>query len=211
MNCTGNRGRSAAACVIGLALLGALTSEVTAQQSGDPSVAEGARVYGNMCGTCHNARSPLERSDRDWVTIANHMRVRANLTGDQVRSVLAFLQATNTDPREKVQLSGGQAAAVDAMGAAPEEQEIPSDPQVIASGKAFVEQKACLGCHVVGNAGGRVGPSLNGSVSRRGASFVRRKMADPTFDNATSMMPNLGLSAEQIEAILAYLNTLNGK
>ena len=49
------------------------------------AVSEGARVYGEMCGSCHNARSPLERNDRDWVTIINHMRVRGNLTGREVR------------------------------------------------------------------------------------------------------------------------------
>ncbi|GBD31829.1 hypothetical protein HRbin33_00789 [bacterium HR33] len=45
-------------------------------------------------------------------------------------------------------------------------------------------------------------------VRHRGADFVRRKLADPTFNNATSMMPNFGLSAEEIEALLAYLATL---
>ncbi|MFQ6046323.1 MAG: hypothetical protein ACE5PT_08190 [Gemmatimonadales bacterium] len=53
-----------------------------------------------------------------------------------------------------------------------------------------------------------MGPSLTGAVARRGAAFVRRKLIDPTFDNASSMMPNFGLSAEEVEAIVAYLNTL---
>jgi cytochrome c1 len=47
-------------------------------------------------------------------------------------------------------------------------------------------------------------------VGRRGAQYLRQKLADPTFDKATSMMPNFGLTAEEIEAILAYMNTLNG-
>jgi mono/diheme cytochrome c family protein len=40
---------------------------------------------------------------------------------------------------------------------------------------------------------------------------VRKKLADPTFNNATSMMPNFGLTMDEIESIVAYLNTLDGK
>lgn len=173
-------------------------------------VAEGARVYGSTCGRCHNARSPLEREDRAWVTIMNHMRVRANLTGDELRDVLAFLQATNTDPREVAPLPP-EAAAAQIQELAGPAIEPSTDPAVIAEGEALIQQRACLGCHVVGKAGGQVGPTLNGVVRRRGADFVRRKLANPTIDNSSSMMPNFGLGLEEIEAITAYLATLNGR
>lgn len=182
-----------------------------AQERAAGDISEGARVYGDMCGRCHNPRSPLERSDRAWVTIANHMRVRGNLTGGQVRDVLAFLQATNRDPRERARLPE--------TGARPREEEttpldlgdVATDPATIARGEVLVEQKACLGCHVIGNSGGQVGPKLNGVVQRKGADYVRRKLGDPTFDNATSMMPNFDLNLEEIEAIVAFLNTLDGR
>jgi mono/diheme cytochrome c family protein len=163
------------------------------------AVAEGARVYGTTCGRCHNARSPLERSDRDWVTIINHMRVRANLTGGQSRSVLAFLQATNSDPGE-VAVS----AAAETMSTAPPS----TDPALIDRGSALMAEKACLGCHVVAGSGGQVGPSLDGVLGRRSAQFLRQKLNDPTFDNETSMMPNFGLTPDQIEAMVAYMATL---
>lgn len=181
-------------------------SDAAAQQASASSVAEGARVYGNMCGRCHNARSPLERTDREWVTIVNHMRVRANLTGKQVRDVVAFLQATNADPRQEVALPGQPGVPVGAR--APGRGPASDNPEVIARGRTLVQQSACLGCHVVGTEGSQVGPSLNGIVLRRGPDFVRQKLAEPTFNNATSMMPNFGLTEEQIEAIVAYLNTL---
>ncbi len=204
MNRNGNRRLSFAAVVLFAATLA--PSPADAQES--EAIAEGARVYGAMCGRCHNPRSPLERSDRDWVTIINHMRVRANMTGDQVRSVLAFLQATNTDPREPAMVTESREAAPvrspQAMGA-------PSrDPQMIARGRDLVGQRACLGCHIIGRQGGQVGPTLNGIAKRRDADYLRRKLADPTVDNATSMMPNFGLSDDEIEAILAYLASLNG-
>ncbi len=177
------------------------------------AVAEGARVYGATCGRCHNPRSPLERTDRDWVTIVNHMRVRANLTGQQVKAVLAFLQAINTDPREPSPLPSQVTAAPTTIdeGEAVVSAPVSTDPQVLARGETLVAQRACLGCHVIGKAGGQVGPSLNGVVKRRGADFVRRKLADPTFDNATSMMPNFGLTSEDIEALLAFLSSLDDR
>ncbi len=191
---------------VGLAVLLLLPGVAAAQANGG-DVAEGARVYGDMCGRCHNPRSPLERTDRDWVTIANHMRVRANMSGKQLQDVLAFLQATNTDPRERAPIGGGAAAEAGALGSgAPS-----TDPEVIARGEELVAQNACLGCHVIGKAGGNVGPRLNGIMKRREPEFVRRKLADPTLDNTTSMMPNFGLSSEEIEAILAYLATLDGQ
>ena len=171
----------------------------TAQEGG--SVAEGARVYGDVCGNCHNARSPLERSDRDWVTIVNHMRVRGNMTGEQARNVLAFLQATNNDPAESVAL--------------PHEPAVPGgETEGLAAaqrGEELVAARACLGCHVIGAAGGNIGPSLNGVVGRRGEDYVRRKLSDPTFDNDSSMMPNFGLSEEQTGWLTSYLATLDGE
>ncbi len=198
-----------AAWVTGVALVLALPTGTAAQQASSAAVTEGARIYGVTCGRCHNPRSPLERRDREWVTIANHMRVRANLTGKQVRSVLAFLQATNSDPRERVLLPEGPGAGQAGAGTQLRTGAASTDPEVIARGKALTDEKACLGCHVIGSGGGQLGPSLNGAVSRRSVNFVRRKLADPTFDDATSMMPNFGLTSEQIEAIVAFLAMLD--
>lgn len=173
-------------------------------QTGD--VGQGAAVYGNTCGTCHNARSPLERTDRQWIVISNHMRVRANLTGRQLRDVLSFLRATNNDPGQAVQLAGLPAD----QPVTDFSNEISSDAAVIARGLSLVTDKACVGCHVIGDVGGAVGPNLNTVFSSRDATFVRRKLADPTFNNAASMMPNFGLTAEEIDALVAYLASLDG-
>lgn len=178
------------------ALLGA--SELPGQQMSP--VASGAAVYGNMCGRCHNPRSPLERSDRDWVTVINHMRIRANLTGGQVRHVLAFLQATNGDP--------GRVIPGDLARPPAEYTEAPIRPELADAGRSIVEGKGCVGCHMIEGKGANVGPTLDGATGRRSADFLRRKLANPTFDRATSMMPNFGLTPEEIEAVLAYLATL---
>lgn len=55
----------------------------------------GAQVWSENCGRCHNLRPPRERSDRQWAAIVHQMRVRAHLTGEEQRLILAFLKAAN--------------------------------------------------------------------------------------------------------------------
>ncbi len=62
------------------------------------AVAEGARLWAANCTRCHNARSPAERTDRQWTTIANHMRARANMTRTETERIIAYLQAINLPP-----------------------------------------------------------------------------------------------------------------
>lgn len=200
-----NRGpaMSVRAVLAGVAALAALAMPVPPDLPGQETspVAAGAAVYGDMCGRCHNARSPLERSDRDWVTIVNHMRIRGNLTGGQVRHVLAFLQATNSAP-DRVTPGGGVRPAA-------EYTEAPIRPELADAGRDIVAARACVGCHVIAGTGANVGPSLDGVTGRRSPDFLRRKLEDPTFDKPASMMPNFDLTREEIEAVLAYLATLD--
>ncbi len=55
----------------------------------------GAQAWSENCMRCHNLRPPHERSDREWDIIVHHMRVRANLTAEEHRLILDFLQAAN--------------------------------------------------------------------------------------------------------------------
>lgn len=159
-----------------------------ARAQGD--VAAGARVYGEVCGRCHNPRAPTERTDREWVVIVNHMRVRGALTGKQASQVLAFLREMNRLP--------SLAALAEAAPAAASEGEV-------TDGRALIESRGCLGCHVVGKTGGNLGPSLNGVIGRRGVEFVEKKLRNPAFDNPNTLMPNLGLTDAEIQAIVEYL------
>lgn len=79
---------------LALALALAIFPNPGAAQAGT-GMAEGAKLYGQNCLRCHTARSPMERTDREWVTIVNHMRARANLRRSEAQALMAFLQATN--------------------------------------------------------------------------------------------------------------------
>jgi hypothetical protein len=52
----------------------------------------GAELYSMHCNRCHPERYPTERTAAQWKTILLHMRVRANLPGDQARTILKYLQ-----------------------------------------------------------------------------------------------------------------------
>ena len=56
---------------------------------------DGARTWAQNCMRCHNLRTPRARSHRQWEIIMHHMRVRANLTAEEHRLILAFLKSAN--------------------------------------------------------------------------------------------------------------------
>ena len=64
----------------------------TAQQA---SAKSGAQLWSENCSRCHWARPPQSYSDAQWQTVVHHMRLRADLTGQEQRSITAFLQASH--------------------------------------------------------------------------------------------------------------------
>lgn len=107
--------------ILGVLILGATLSAapLSAQSQSTALMAEGAQIYGRQCVRCHNARSPMERTDREWLTIVNHMRARANLTRAEARALVFFLQATNGDGTMP---EAAPAAGQDRQGDTPEEE-----------------------------------------------------------------------------------------
>jgi cytochrome c oxidase subunit 2 len=93
----------------------------------------------------------------------------------------------------------------------------PEDPVI--AGEQIVET-ICAACHTVAgtSATGTIGPELTGFASRPQIAGVlenneenlRRWLADPPAEKPGTAMPNLGLSQQQIDALVAFLNTLNG-
>ena len=58
-----------------------------------PKQASGARLWSQNCVKCHNSRSPSSYSDAQWEVAMLHMRVRANLTANEHKAILEFLQS----------------------------------------------------------------------------------------------------------------------
>jgi cytochrome c5 len=55
----------------------------------------GAQLWAQNCGHCHNIRTPTFYSDAQWEVVVLHMRVRANLTADEHKQILAFLKSAH--------------------------------------------------------------------------------------------------------------------
>lgn len=80
-----------------LALLGllALSAQAEAKERKSSTSWTGAQLYSATCARCHAARPPVERSDAQWKIIMGHMRVRANLTAEESKKILEYLQSSN--------------------------------------------------------------------------------------------------------------------
>ena len=55
----------------------------------------GATLWAQNCGHCHNVRSPASLSPAQWDVVMLHMRVRGNLTADEHKEILAFLKSNH--------------------------------------------------------------------------------------------------------------------
>jgi hypothetical protein len=54
-----------------------------------------AQLWAENCNRCHNFRPASTYSDYQWTVVMHHMRVRANLTAEESKEILQFLQASN--------------------------------------------------------------------------------------------------------------------
>jgi mono/diheme cytochrome c family protein len=65
------------------------------QASADIHEKAGAELWAENCSRCHNIRPPQSFSDAQWETIVHHMRLRADLTGQEARKITEFLKASH--------------------------------------------------------------------------------------------------------------------
>ena len=55
---------------------------------------DGSKLWAQNCIRCHNTRSPTSYSEAQWEVSMLHMRIRANLTAEEHRAILAFLKSS---------------------------------------------------------------------------------------------------------------------
>lgn len=68
---------------------------------------QGHHVFEMYCAACHNARALAERPFSNYQNVTQHMRVRANLTGEEYAKLMAWMRRWHDVP-------------------APEQREVPS-------------------------------------------------------------------------------------
>lgn len=74
----------------------------------------------------------------------------------------------------------------------------------------LTERLACLGCHQLDGAGGRIGPDLSNVGSRRSTEFIRAVLVDPQARNPNSVMPRIPLTRATRELLVTYLAERGG-
>lgn len=76
-------------------------------------------------------------------------------------------------------------------------------------GLAVYEEQGCAACHTIAGSGSAAGPDLTKVGRRRDAQWLKDFIVDPTTANPASEMPGYDyLTSEEMEALLAYLQTL---
>lgn len=103
MNAEHTTKRSVKMAVAAMAFTSALlpTTTVAFDYPEPGDFAKGAQQWAENCARCHNIRPADELRDDQWITTLFHMRLRAGLTGEEMRNILTFLQTSNDTAVEK--------------------------------------------------------------------------------------------------------------
>ena len=151
------------------------------------TAADGARLYNDNCGRCHNPKPAEHYTAREWSVIMPHMRDRAHLTRPETEAIERFIASTLT----------ADVAAVYRSGRAPVDRSI--------SGKELFNQFGCQGCHRLKDEGGTLGPRLGVTYKEKGEDFMVRKILNPALGNPSSTMPKFPLSEVEAKSIVSYI------
>lgn len=153
-------------------------------------VERGRRLFGTNCAVCHGPAGAGGRG----ANLAQHNLSRAPDDQALFLVIRQGIPGTEMPPgwwilndHEMWQV----AAYVRSLGRlAPEN--VAGDAQ---AGSQLFRAKGCIGCHMVALDGGRVGPSLTGIGSRRGAAYFRAVVLDPA-----SSLPEEFLQVQAVTA-----------
>jgi mono/diheme cytochrome c family protein len=183
--------------VSGVMAMVAITWSAAADSKGvvsEGDVNRGATTWSYNCARCHEMRGPTEFRDDIWKPIVAHMRVRAGLTGQQQRDVLAFLQASNSP-----QLTRRVVAADDSPGTG-------------LSGQDIYGQ-TCVACHGPAGTGALPGTpdftKSGGPLAKSDDDLIHNISVGFQSPGSPMAMPakggNSALNAADVRAVLDYL------
>lgn len=159
----------------------------------------GAQLWANTCARCHNMRDPGDFRDQNWRPIVAHMRVRAALTGEDARQILAFLQRSNQPNVQRVAAVSTTEPAAD-LGAA-------------------IYQRDCAACHGKDGKGTLPGVrdfnAADGPLAKSDDELQRNIANGYKSPGSALAMPGRGgnpsLTDSDIRSVLLYLRQAFGK
>jgi mono/diheme cytochrome c family protein len=83
-----------------------------------------------------------------------------------------------------------------------------SQEALVAEGRTLFTEKGCYGCHTIGATGTPIAPGLDHVGARYSEATLARWLRDPSAQEATHHMPNLGLSEAEAGALATFLTSL---
>ncbi|AGS39642.1 c-type cytochrome [Cycloclasticus zancles] len=172
------------------------------EEESDPKAGDfsrGSKAWSENCMRCHSMRSPTELRDDQWKTTVFHMRVRAGLTGQETRDILAFLQASNAP------ISSANTTTVK-----PTIKKVASSSAI--SGEK-IYQSNCMACHGANGKGALPGvPDFTnkmGPLTKTDAQLLNNIINGFQSPNSSMQMParggNSSLSDAELSAALGYI------
>jgi len=184
-------------------LLFSASAAVAADFPAPGNANNGAKVWADNCGRCHNIRGPKELRDDQWITTMFHMRMRGGLTGQDTRDVLSFMLASNT---KAVKLVRKTAAAGTSSKATP------------GLGGKDVYAQTCIACHGGDGKGALPGvPNFtdkNGRLSKSDAELMNSLLDGLQSPGSPMAMPPKGgndaLTNGDLKNVIQYLRDTFG-
>jgi cytochrome c2 len=84
------------------------------------------------------------------------------------------------------------------------------DAKAVAKGEGLAVKNHCSMCHQINGKGGKIGKPLDGVTDRLDAAKIKEILADPLkeFPNEKIKMPKVAWAGGDIDAVVAYLQTL---
>jgi cytochrome c2 len=90
---------------------------------------------------------------------------------------------------------------------------VAQDAKAAAKGQELAVKNHCSMCHLVAGKGGKIGKPLDGVTDRLDVAKIKSILADPLkeFPDEKVKMPKVAWQAGDIDAVVAYLQTLKAK
>ncbi|WP_018624905.1 cytochrome c5 family protein [Kangiella aquimarina] len=188
-----------AASIAALFLAVCIITPVHAKANSD--AVKGAQKWADNCARCHNMRDPKELSDEYWETTVNHMRIRAGLTGQDARDILAFLQASNTPSEKEIEKSVS----------------INQFKSKLSGGDVYTS--SCVACHGSDGKGALPGTpdftNAKGPLSKNDEELLSNIINGFQSPGSPMAMPprggNASLTDADLKAVINYIRTTFGK
>lgn len=81
-------------------------------------------------------------------------------------------------------------------------------PQIDA-GKMVWHKYNCMGCHTILGNGAYFGPDMTKIMEKKPAGYLKRFLMDPKSINPGASMPNLGVTSEEADNLVAFLEWIS--